>query len=192
MPARWFSSDQHFFHQRIPELAGRPFGSVEEMHEVLIGNHNRRVAPDDEVWFLGDYAFGDLANLAITARLNGRKRLITGNHDKAWVGHSNGWKHLAAYHEAGFEVVTPWAWIQMGGRRIMLSHFPYTGDHTETDRFTAYRLRDEGRWLLHGHVHEAWKVDAENRQINVGVDAWDFAPVQDHTLIEIINEADPK
>ena len=56
----WLTADQHFFHARIIEMTGRPFGSVQEMNEALIRNHNELVQPDDVVWFLGDVCMGQL------------------------------------------------------------------------------------------------------------------------------------
>ena len=41
-----------------------------------------------------------------------------------------------------------------------------------------------GGWLLCGHIHERWRQDG--KQINVGVDAWRFAPVSDDTICEVI------
>ena len=43
----------------------------------------------------------------------------------------------------------------------------------------------DGSWLLHGHIREKWRQSG--RQINVGVDAWNFAPVSDETLSEMIS-----
>ena len=51
-------------------------------------------------------------------------------------------------------------------------------------KFAEHRPKDDGSWLLHGHIHEKWRQNG--RQINVGVDAWDFAPVSDDTLCEVI------
>ena len=45
----FITSDTHFSHARIIELAGRPFTSVEEMDDELIRRWNETVAPDDIV-----------------------------------------------------------------------------------------------------------------------------------------------
>lgn len=56
----------------------------------------------------------------------------------------------------------------------------YTADHVPASRFMEWRLRDEGRYLLHGHTHTNKRVTGE-RQIHVGVDAWYGFPVgRDH------------
>ena len=36
----WFTSDTHFFHDKIVEYSQRPFASVEEMNEELIARWN--------------------------------------------------------------------------------------------------------------------------------------------------------
>ena len=43
------TSDTHFSHARISELAGRPFSTVEEMDSTLIRRWNDAIAPDDAV-----------------------------------------------------------------------------------------------------------------------------------------------
>jgi calcineurin-like phosphoesterase family protein len=58
---------------------------------------------------------------------------------------------------------------------VTLCHYPYQGDSHSDDRFTSMRPVDNGDWLLHGHVHDEWKING--RMINVGVDVWDFTPV---------------
>lgn len=82
MTETFFTSDTHFGHKNILEYEkdARPFNSVEEMNEQLISNWNSTVSPKDIIFHLGDFAFGR-NNVDIAARLNGRKRLILGNHD---------------------------------------------------------------------------------------------------------------
>ena len=47
-----------------------------------------------------------------------------------------------------------------------------------------WRPDDTGGWLLHGHIHENWRQ--RDRQINVGVDAWDFTPVSEEQIAALI------
>lgn len=198
----FFTADLHFGHDRIRDLAGRPFTSVEEMDEALIENWNTVVRrPEDIVWVLGDYALGDRTRgLGYLSRLNGRKMLVSGNHDKCFVGASDGWKHVETYRSVGFEIVTPWAHTKLPpvapnepGRKVFLSHFPYDGDSYGPDRLSGARLRDEGAPLIHGHVHEEFVVrrSKETRavQVNVGVDVHDYRPVSAEQVAALVVSA---
>ena len=80
----WFSSDHHFFHNNIIKYCNRPFETVEEMNEALVKNWNSVVGPDDHVYHLGDFCFGNVEkwNWCLEpGRLNGHIHLILGNHD---------------------------------------------------------------------------------------------------------------
>lgn len=194
----YFSSDLHFGHSNIIEYSGRPFKDVPDMNERLIENWNATVAPEDTVWVLGDVAMGLIADsLALAARLQGHKILLCGNHDRAWAGwqqHRPGKKYNWAQRymeEGGFAVVLDGTTVPAitlsgtsGDVAVRLCHFPFDGDHTERDRYIPWRPEDDGGWLVHGHVHEAWRI--RGRQINVGVDQWNFRPVSETTLADII------
>ena len=52
----WFTSDTHFGDHRTLNIWKRPFASVAEMDARLVAEWNARVAPDDVVWHLGDFA----------------------------------------------------------------------------------------------------------------------------------------
>lgn len=188
----WFTSDQHFGHENILKFTERGsfWSTTEDMDEGLIAAWNDAVAHDDEVWVLGDFAMGDRAlGLSRVARLNGVKYLVAGNHDRCLPGvYNNAHRFVRDYVEAGFEAVFQWAQVKLPpltkkgpGMKVMLSHFPYDGDHTEGERFAEFRLRDTGIPLVHGHVHEAYRTRLSNNgtpTINVGVDAWDgYRPV---------------
>jgi len=82
--------------------------------------------------------------------------------------------------------------MEIEGHNVLLHHMPYAFDAAEeagrpTPKHRAYRPTKEGRWLLHGHIHEKWKVNG--RMINVGVDVWDFKPVSIEEIAKIINDA---
>lgn len=82
MNETWFTSDTHFGHKNILEYEkeARPFQNIEEMHEVMIERWNSVVKPKDIIYHLGDFVFGR-HNIKIASRLNGKKRLVMGNHD---------------------------------------------------------------------------------------------------------------
>lgn len=185
MSTVWFTSDTHFDHPKVAELRG--FGPSTAMHDATIMQRwNDTVRPDDQVWHLGDVTMGvgrsDYA-LHLVRKLHGHIHLITGNHDPVWPGHRQAHRHQREWLGA-FASIQAFARRKIAGQQVLLSHFPYRGDHTTTDRHTQFRLRDEGLWLLHGHVHDAWQVDG--RQINVGVDQWGLAPVSIDTIAHII------
>ena len=74
--------------------------------------------------------------------------------------------------------------VMLAGQQVLINHFPYVLDPQYDTKFMRHRPEDSGGWLLHGHIHEKWRQS--DKQINVGVDAWDFGPVSDDTLAETI------
>lgn len=93
----FFIGDMHFMHRNIIKYCNRPFSDIEDMTEKLIKNWNSVVGNNDIVYVVGDFALcGKQKIIEIGNRLNGRKRLILGNHDGA---------SIATYREAGFEFV---------------------------------------------------------------------------------------
>jgi calcineurin-like phosphoesterase family protein len=195
----WYTSDGHLGQRKILIYEpGRPGkgptieAAIEEHDEILIDRHNSVVDPDDEVWVLGDVAMGDITrSLAKCARMNGRKILVCGNHDRpsmtsdpakqaAWIDRYR--------TEGGFFCVIPgglYTTVELpGGRVVQVSHYPYAGDSQDADRYQDRRPVDDGSWLLHGHVHSKWQVNG--RMINVGVDVWDYRPVPAERIEQLI------
>lgn len=96
----FFTSDTHFFHKNIIKYCKRPWytsldsssgvpivsdDDVVRMNASLVQLWNSVVEPDDEVWHLGDFAFGiedvDGKIPDIVSKLNGKINLVLGNHD---------------------------------------------------------------------------------------------------------------
>ena len=185
-PVLFFTGDHHFGHRNIIDYCGRPFTDVDRMREFFIRTWNEDVGPDDDVWYLGDFALSRVGEqLELLQRLNGHKVLVPGNHDAPFPAHR---KHTAArrrYLDAGFDAILdePMS-LTIADHDVKISHFPYrgSGDHPNVrqDRYEQYRPVNEGGWLLHGHVHERWRV--RGRQINCGVDAWSGHPVSLATI----------
>lgn len=189
-PVRFFTADLHLGHANIIRYCDRPFADVAEMNDALVANWNDTVRPGDEVIVLGDFAMGRIAEtLPLAERLNGRKILLAGNHDRCWAGHSKHFdRESRRYLDAGFdEIWQGTARLDLDGTPVLASHFPYDGDSQDLDRHRDQRPADHGDWLLHGHVHEKWKVNG--RMINVGVDVWDHRPVPQRALLDLIRAA---
>lgn len=201
MGERFWTSDLHLGHARICELAQRPFDSVEEMNEALIERWNAVVHPHDEVLILGDLVMGRFAEtIQLVPRLNGRKSLLPGNHDRVHPAYGDDrdrrahrvarWE--AMYYEAGLRILMPVEVRSLSnGIPVVLCHFPYDADDLGRSEYDAHRVIDEGLWLLHGHTHGRGLPPAERnplngRQIDVGVDLWDYMPVHEDQLAELI------
>lgn len=174
----WFTSDLHFYHKRVIDFCARPWTNIEEMNAGLINNWNSVVGSEDLIYILGDICFcGPVKAEKIMEQLNGKKTIVLGNHD--WGIKRNRWAQMS-----GVIDVLSSAEMLIDNKKVLLSHFPYTGDSTEEDRYLECRPIDESNWLLHGHVHMAWKV--KDKMINVGVDQWDWKPVHIDQIVDII------
>lgn len=182
----WFTSDTHFGHESMISKGWRPqFSSVDEMDQTIIDRWNDTVRPHDQVWHLGDFGMAASWYLfEVLRKLNGDVHLIAGNHDSVWSGNRDAHKRQRDWLDAGFMSVQSFARRKIGGQHVLLCHFPYSGDHTEGDRYEEYRLNNTGLWLIHGHVHNEWKV--RGQQINVGVDQWGFTPVALETIADMM------
>jgi calcineurin-like phosphoesterase family protein len=152
----WFTADTHFGHGGALGRFKRPFGSVAEMDAAMIARWNERVAATDDVWHLGDFAYRLTAERmgALLRRLNGCKHLVTGNNDSADTLTLTGWASVQAYGE-----------LEIDGARLVLCHYP----------FRTWNAMSKGALNLHGHSHGQLKP--MTRQVDVGVDVWDFRPV---------------
>ncbi|URQ05023.1 metallophosphoesterase [Arthrobacter phage Iter] len=181
----FFHSDWHFNHAFVAETRG--YSSAARHDDALIEQINSRVTKRDHIYVLGDVFMGSVrAGLEQIQRVNGIKHLVLGNHDPGHPMHRKSIPHTRRFLDV-FESVSLHEQIRLpGGRKVLLSHFPYEGDHEDReDRYTQWRLRDEGEWLIHGHVHDAWRFN--DRQINVGVDFWPY-PVDADTMAALIDE----
>lgn len=206
----FFTADWHLGR----EIPSRPFGSVEEMNEEIIRRHNEWVGPDDLVWVAGNAAANPAA-LALCQRMNGKIHLICGPSDRAWAGYPQDdpqavdWQQR--YRETGgfAGVITGRAFrdnpkfrapirvgLGFGAPFVDVWPFPRTGDLPEgiTDLSATWRPRrvlKPSTWLLHG-LRTGWlgRADFQAKQINIGVDAWDFEPVHVSRVIELIDEAE--
>lgn len=83
----FFIADTHFGHEAMIRFENRPFKDTADMEAKLIQNWNETVDPEDSVFMLGDFAFGDKDTVTrLCHALNGKKTLVLGNHDNHSAG----------------------------------------------------------------------------------------------------------
>lgn len=182
----WLISDTHFGHAKVANLRG--FLTSAAHDAVILRNLQRVVRPEDTCWWLGDVALGDWRfEIAQLREIAGAHHLVLGNHDRAHPLNSNGHNYTKTFLTE-FDSVQTSAKLRYQGRSVLLSHFPYDGDTpgSAEDRYPEWRLRDEGKILIHGHTHSPERLSyskAGTPQVNVSAEAWAMRPA---TLSEAV------
>lgn len=178
-----FTADLHLGHRRVSEIRG--FATIEQHDEAIAAAWRAKVAEADLVYVLGDICLGNLAAaIEQIAGLPGHKILVAGNHDACHPMHSKAIRSLPRY-EPAFDAIVTSATKRIAGHHVLLSHFPYSADHTPEVRYSQWRLPDRGAWLLHGHTHSTARRTGP-REVHVGLDAWGLAPVPEHVIADLI------
>lgn len=167
---KYYISDLHFGHKSIITMCNRPFTDIDLMEQMLIDNWNTTIVNNDEVYFLGDFAYKCNQNKAIEIlkKLNGRKYFIRGNHDKiAWL---NKVKELGL-----IENWSDYKEINDNNRMVILCHYPL---HSWNGMY-------RGSYHLYGHVHQntVENLEWQKNRYNVSCEVLDYTP---KTLDEII------
>lgn len=153
---RFFSSDFHFFHDRVVKYSNRPWSALEQT-EKLVEIWNNQVKDCDEVYHLGDFAFirnkkgiDKLKNLL--HRLNGKKHFILGNHCDREV-----WSLIDQDLTLNVSV-KEYDKIKIDNHKVILFHY-------------ALRTWDSSRYgsfNLYGHSHG--ELPPIGKQLDVGID----------------------
>ena len=154
------------------------------MNEALITRWNSVVSPEDQVYVIGDFVMGKRAEtMPLLELLNGTIGLVPGNHDACHPMLRKWEKGKEAFENVGIRVLPTQFEHTIGNQKFLVCHFPYTGDSEPEDRYQDQRPINRGLPLLHGHIHDMWKV--KDNMINIGSDVWDFTPVEESTLLEL-------
>lgn len=131
------------------------------MNETIITKHNSRVHSGDTVFHHGDFKLGaNGPNVeTLISQLNGRHVFLWGNHDR----------------NNGLNTPMKYAIIKTYGKMILLAHHPEE----------ALMMMDGNSGIdmaFTGHVHHNWKF--KQNMVNVGVDVWDFYPVDAKQILK--------
>jgi len=161
---RYIIADTHFNSFTVASICNRPFKSVKQMNETIIKNWNHVVKKDDIIYHLGDFSEEDSIK-DFKDRLNGRIRIILGNHDR----------HVS-YQE----------WLKFGFDRVydqpiiidnflILSHEPLFLNDFANSNAKAYLN-------IHGHVHG--NVFNNSHYVNVCAEKIHYSPVNLDKLVK--------
>jgi calcineurin-like phosphoesterase family protein len=178
-----------FFHGNIIKYCNRPFinaaypdlGDATDkrrwdwaaMNEALITYHNELVKPGDDVYDLGDFAFGRDSSeegiQSVLRRLNGNLHLLWGNHDKLVKEVARKNPGLFAWFDPNMsERNNPIVEFKQGDVDLILCHYP----------LSAWNHSHKGSMHLYGHVHgQPTPGDDELVRLDAGVDCTDFRPL---------------
>lgn len=184
----YIASDLHFSHRNILQYcpnrrSGKPLPitlegideMIIEMNEKIISNWNNLVLPDDEVSLLGDMAMGKIADApGLIRRLNGKKHLIKGNHDKTLC-------KLPEVNEL-FESIQDYKEItyKYNGKKhlICMFHFPIASWNGMSHENSSIHLHGHTH-CSHGHHISAGAI------MDVGIDGNDLFPYRLDQVVEL-------
>lgn len=176
----WYTADWHLNDPRIQAGDGlnpllRPFQTPHEMNMAIQqGIFNSGFADGDVLFHLGDVAYVWDEEVALFFEAfkerypNSKIELVMGELDEDKVPQLEPhFTYLHQSHRPGHQPPELVASLTIDGLKVVLNHFPSIAlDEIQTGR--AHRG-------LVGHVHGTWRFTRD--LINVGVDAWNYAPV---------------
>lgn len=175
----YLTSDLHFGHKNILKFCEKNrahYGDVDTMNESMIAEWNAIVEAEDLVYILGDVAFLPSADaVKILKRLQGRKILIEGNHDRKLLNDP--------VFRSCFDEIHKYHWFNYGKTMIVMFHYPiaewdrmhhgsvhfYGHLHGNPSGLERYRARDAGFdatgkivWLLEDAIADAMKGEIKS------------------------------
>jgi calcineurin-like phosphoesterase family protein len=174
----WFVGDTHFGHDQPFIWESRGFASVQEHDTKIIENWNSIIAPDDEVYHLGDVMLGDNEHgLECLKKLNGHIHIIRGNHDSE--------ARIALYKTCTNVVeVCDAKQLKLGKHHFYCCHYPAITANFDDDKPWAQHLIN-----LFGHTHQQTKFYNDNPYMYcVGLDAHNNYPVKLEQIIDDIRD----
>ena len=157
----WFTADLHLGHKNILKHCPKrgDFVLIHNMNASFISIINFYVDKNDELWILGDFAWGDPSKYLNLIRCR-HVNLVLGNHDKISV-----YKRLisSANNLMGVHQVHT---LSVNKQKFFLSHYAHF----------SWPTKSHGTIHLYGHSHGTMEdrldtFDPSRRSMDVGVDA---------------------
>ena len=186
--SRFFTSDWHLGSSLINKYANRPFSRQIDACIGLIDSCNCTAKRGDVVFHVGDFWLEgydrhgkaeDKNELPAAAnhyvkQISARFILLAGNHDDG--------------HNCEADLKNMRLDLNQNYRNVYVNHFP-----SNCREYKGPRRSPRGTPFVNlcGHVHDKWllKYDRDNHvlNINVGVDVWNYKPVRDSQITELLD-----
>jgi calcineurin-like phosphoesterase family protein len=129
--------------------------NLKEHNDALISNWNSMVKKGDKTIIAGDFAYSNHNHFL--AALNGKKILVTGNHDKA---NQEFYRNFTEVHEMGCRK-------RIDGKDITICHYA----------MRSWASSFHGSYLAYGHSHGRMPEFNNMLCCDIGVDIWGYSPV---------------
>ncbi len=156
----WFTSDEHYGHEKVIEYNNRPFVNNHEMSKQLIQNFNEVVTSQDITIHAGDFCWLNKKKDVYTqyvSKLNGNHIFLIGSHDH--------WQPSSGRY----------IWRKrIKGHLIFVCH--YAMRTWESSHYNS--------WQLFGHSHG--RLVLESKQYDIGVDNNNYFPVSFDKIKDIM------
>lgn len=168
--ALFFASDIHFGHENLRKYYPETRGSFKDLAAVdahIIKEWNAKIDYEDDVYILGDLgAPVDHLNRCLW-QLNGKLRLITGNHDKKiWRSVQDRFEEIHfGYHEI---------WVKE--QFVTMCHYP----------IWEWNAINRGSYHLHGHLHGR-PHGIPGRILDVGIDNHNLKPFSWEEIVSFMD-----
>ena len=184
---RYFTSDWHLGSNAVLKTAKRPFADAtdasEKIFENCVSTVKSKTSGYSTIFHIGDFALRnsdkhyrqeedkadfkvDVVNIKSNLLVNYGIGLVLlkGNHDDG--------------HNFNSDIDTMVVDFSHSYGHIRVAHYPTT--------YGNYKF------AICGHVHDAWLVKRINGivNINVGIDVWDYKPVSENELIDLMKTID--
>lgn len=169
----WFTSDLHLAHDKEFLYKPRGFANPREHAETVIELINDLVAPQDELYILGDLVLSDInKGMEYLDAIRCRNvNFIIGNHDTD--------KKIEQYLDLGFTCLGYATTLKVGKKHFYLSHYPTATQNWQDDKKPWERVLN-----LCGHTHTKDKWDPVTGSYHVELDAHYNCPVNLDKIVE--------
>lgn len=164
MGKRYYIADLHIGDKNVMCYEHRPFKTVKEMKDTIIKNWNSVVNADDEVYLLGD-----IGDIDIIERLEGKIIIVVGNHDNA----DELKKKYPNIEINTHPIMVGYLWLSHEPIGYMPPECPYLNVHGHLHRFN------------YGLLSRNWEDG--NRYFCVSVEQINYTPISEEEIAQKLN-----